>query len=143
MTLHSDRLWRIAADEQPPFAPSADLASVKVGMALGLSAIDALGAGGTNVGPVKHRLPHHQLVGPVEADTILRWRAAHSDCFPAARSWNCSAGGCTGLWVTHPGSERAAATPASALHEALRLARPRLRRVSGTHHPRHEEACCA
>ncbi|MFE1782465.1 glycoside hydrolase family 15 protein [Streptomyces sp. NPDC059506] len=76
MTLRSDHLWHITVGEQPPSGLPADLASVQVGMALGLPAIDTLIADGTNVGPVKYCLTHHQLVLPLEADTIHRWRAA-------------------------------------------------------------------
>ncbi len=145
MTLRSDHLWRIAVAEQPPSSLPADHASVQVGLALGLPAIDTLVADGTNVGPVKYCLTHHRLVVPVEADTVHRWRAAHSDCVPAARSRNCAAGGyrgCNGVWVTRPSTDRAAVTPADALHEALSLARARLRKAPGPH-PRFHEARCA
>ncbi|MGW4101736.1 hypothetical protein [Streptomyces sp. NPDC004976] len=146
MTLRSNYLWQIALDEQPPAGLPSDLASVRVGMALGLPAIDALVGDGTDVGPVKYCLSHRQLVVPVEAETVHRWRAAHSDCVPAAGSRGCGAGGyhgCTGLWVTRPGSERAAVTPAGALHEALSFTRARLRTAPGTYAPRHQGARCA
>ncbi|KOV48750.1 hypothetical protein [Streptomyces sp. H036] len=146
MTLRSDHLWHIALGEQPPAGLPSDLASVRMGMALGLPAIDSLVGDGTDVGPVRYCLDHRQLAVPVEADTVHRWRAAHSDCVPAARIRGCGAGGyrgCTGLWVTRPGSERAAVTPAGALHDALSLTRARLRTASGTRHPRHQEARCA
>lgn len=145
MTLRSNHLWHVAIGEQPPSGLPAGLASVRVGMVLGLPAIDVLVADGTNVGPVKYCLPHHQLVARVEADTVHRWRASHSDCIPGAQSPNFGAGGhhgCTGLWVTCPGSERAAVTPADALHEALSRARARLRKPPGAH-PRLREARCA
>jgi hypothetical protein len=146
MTLRSDYLWHIALGEQPPEGLPSDLASVRVGLALGLPAIDALVKDGTDVGPVRYCLTHHQLVVPVEADTIHRWRAAHSDCVPATRSRNCGEGGyrgCTGLWLTRPGPEQTAVTPADALHEALSLTRARLRKAPGTHYPRRQEARCA
>lgn len=146
MTLRSDYLWHVALGEQPPTELSSDLASVRVGMALGLPTIDALIGDGTDVGPVKYCLIHRQLVVPVKADTVHRWRAAHSECVPAARSRGCGAGGyrgCTGLWVTRPGPDRTAVTPAGALHDALSLTRARLRTAPGTHYPRHQEARCA
>ncbi|MBQ0972911.1 hypothetical protein ACFUV2_22455 [Streptomyces pilosus] len=146
MNLRSDHLWRIAVGEQPPSELPADLASVQVGMALGLPAIDTLIADGTNVGPVKYCLTHRQLVVPVEAGTVHRWRAAHSDCVPAARSRGCGAvgyRGCTGLWVTRPEPDRAAVTPAGPLHEVLSLTRARLRTTPGTHYPHRQEARCA
>ncbi|MFJ4003872.1 hypothetical protein ACIPWL_10490 [Streptomyces sp. NPDC090023] len=146
MTLRSDHLWHIALGEQPPAGLPSDLASVRIGMALGLPAIDSLVGDGTDVGPVRYCLDHRQLVVPVEADTVHRWRAAHSDCVPEAWIRGCGAGGyrgCTGLWVTRPGSERAAVTPAGALHDALSLTRARLRTASGTRQPRHQEARCA
>ncbi|MFD9771706.1 hypothetical protein ACFWXE_15510 [[Kitasatospora] papulosa] len=145
MTLRSDHVWQIAVGEQPPSVLPADLASVKVGMALGLPTIDALVADGTNVGPVKYCLTHHQLVVPVEADTIHRWGAAHSNCVSAARSRTCDAGGyrgCSGLWVTRPSADLAALTPAGALHEALSLTRARLRMAPGSY-SQHREARCA
>jgi hypothetical protein len=129
MTLRSDYLWHIALGEQPHTRLPPDLASVRMSMALGMPAIDALVGDGTDVGPVKYCLAHGQLVVPVEAETVHRWRAAHSDCVPAAGTRNCGAGGyrnCIGLWVTRPGSERGAVTPAGALHEALSLTRTRL-----------------
>lgn len=146
MTLRSDHLWQFALGEQPPTGLSSDLASVRVSMALGLHAIDALIGDGTDVGPVKYCLIHRQLVVPVEADTVHRWRAAHSECVPAARSRGCGAGGyhgCTGLWVTRPGPARTTVTPAGPLHDALSLTRARLRTAPGTHYPRHQEARCA
>ncbi|MGW3199233.1 hypothetical protein ACWDBD_32640 [Streptomyces sp. NPDC001118] len=109
MSLRSDYLWRFALGEQPPTGLPSDLASVRVGMALGLRAIDALVAVGADVGPVKYCLVHGQLLVPVEADTVHRWKAAHSQCVPAAPSWSSGAGGyrsCTGLWVTRPGPDR-------------------------------------
>ncbi|MEU7072920.1 hypothetical protein AB0B30_27695 [Streptomyces narbonensis] len=146
MTLRSNYLWQIALGEQPPMGLPSDLAAVRVGLALGLPAIDALVGDGTDVGPVRYCLDHRQLVVPVEAETVHRWRAAHSDCFPAAGSRSCGAGGyrgCTGVWVARPGSERPGVTPAGALHEALSITRDRLRTAPGTHYPRHQEARCA
>ncbi|MER5984192.1 hypothetical protein [Streptomyces sp. NPDC001787] len=146
MTLRSDHLWHIALGEQPPMGLPSDLASVRVGLALGLPALDALVGEGTGVGPVKYCLAHRQLVVPVEAETVHRWRAAHSDCVPAAGSRSCGAGGyrgCMGLWVTRPGPVRNAVTPAGALHEALSLTRARLRTAPGTRYPRHQGARCA
>ncbi|GLX22525.1 hypothetical protein [Streptomyces lavendulae] len=146
MTLRSNYLWQIALSEQPPMGLPSDLAAVRVGLALGLPAIDALVGDGTDVGPVRYCLDHRQLVVPVEAETVHRWRAAHSVCVPAARSRSCGAGGyrgCTGVWVARPGSARAGVTPAGALHEALSTTRARLRTAPGTHNPRHEDARCA
>ncbi|MFG2683870.1 hypothetical protein [Streptomyces sp. NPDC048392] len=122
-----------------------DLASVRVGLALGLPTIDALVGDGSDVGPVRYCLDHRQLVVPVEAETVHRWRAPHSDCVPAALTWNCDAGGyrgCTGLWVTRPNTNRNAVTPAGALHDALSLTRARLRTASGSCSS-HQEARCA
>ncbi|MBM9624057.1 hypothetical protein [Streptomyces zhihengii] len=130
MTLRSNHLWRVAVAEQPPFDLSVGVSSVRVGVALGLPAIDALVAQGTPVGPLKYCMIHRQLVVPVEPETVHRWRAAHSDCVPAARSRSCGAGGyrgCTGLWVASAGSERATFTPAGALHDALSRTRALLR----------------
>ncbi|MFB8310137.1 hypothetical protein ACFC5T_16430 [Streptomyces sp. NPDC055961] len=141
MTLRSDHLWHIALGEQPPTGLLPDLASVRVGLALGLPAIDALVAEGTGIGPVKYCLAHRQLVVPVEAETVHRWRAAHSECLPAAGSRSCGAGGyrgCMGLWVTRPGPARTAVTPAGALHEALSLTRARLRTAPSTHYSHHQ-----
>ncbi|MCZ0984443.1 hypothetical protein O1L60_47665 [Streptomyces diastatochromogenes] len=111
-------------------------------MALGLPAIDALVADGAEVGPVKYCLTHHRLLVPVEAGAVHRWKAAHSDCVPAAGAWRCDTGGylgCTGLWVTGPDTCWNRVTPADALHEALSLTRARLRAP----HPRHREMCRA
>ncbi|WP_051779866.1 hypothetical protein [Streptomyces sp. NRRL S-241] len=146
MTLRSDHLWNITLGEQPPMGLPSDLASVRVGLALGLPAIDALVGDGTGVGPVKYCLAHRQLVVLVEAETVHRWGAAHSDCVPAAGSRSCGAGGyrgCMGLWVTRPGPARTVVTPAGALHEALSLTRARLRMAPGTHYSRRQEARCA
>lgn len=146
MTLRSNYLWQVALGEQPPTGLPSHLASVRVGLALGLPAIDALVGDGTDVGPVKYCLAHLQLVVPVEAETVHRWGAAHSDCVPAAGYRSCGAGGyrgCTGLWVTRPGPDRTAVTPAGALHDALSLTRARLRTAPGMHVPRHQEARCA
>ncbi|MEU2354452.1 hypothetical protein ABZ599_16040 [Streptomyces misionensis] len=146
MALRSNHLWRIAVDEQPHSGLPTDFASVQVGMALGLPTVDALVADGTNVGPVKYCLTHHQLVVPVEADAVHRWRAAHSACVPAAQSRGCGAAGysgCTSLWVTRPESDDAAVTPADALHEALSLTRARLRTAPGSHYPHRQGARCA
>ncbi len=137
MTLHSDYLWRFTLGEQPPIELPDDLASVRVGVALGLPAIDALVGNGTYVGPVKYCLAHGQLVVPVEADTVHRWQAAHSDCSPAAGHRGCGAGGyrgCACLWVARPEAHRAAVTPAGPLHEALSLTRARLRTTPGAHY---------
>ncbi|MFD7556976.1 hypothetical protein ACFV9E_20870 [Streptomyces sp. NPDC059835] len=41
MTLRSDYLWQIALGEQPPTRLPSDLASVRVGLALGVASIDA------------------------------------------------------------------------------------------------------
>ncbi|MFG3403839.1 hypothetical protein [Streptomyces sp. NPDC048142] len=134
MTLRSDYLWHIALGEQPPTELPSDPASVRMGVALGLPSINALVGDGTDVEPVRYCLAHRQVVVPVEADTVHRWMAAHSDCVPAAGVRGCGAGGyrdCTGLWVTHPGSERTAVT------------RARMRRAPGPHNPRHQEARCA
>ncbi|MEU9599808.1 hypothetical protein AB0E06_23710 [Streptomyces sp. NPDC048109] len=144
MSLRSNYLWQITLDEQPPAGLPSDLASVRVGLALGLPTIDALVGDGTDVGPVRYCLNHRQLVVPVEAETVHRWRAPHSDCVPAARSRNCGAGGyrgCTGLWVTCPSADLAALTPAGALHEALSLTRARLRMAPGSYSQRREARC--
>ncbi|KOV22546.1 hypothetical protein ADK90_10555 [Streptomyces sp. XY413] len=146
MTLRSDYPWHIALGEHPPAGLPSDLASVRMGMALGLPAIDSLVGDGTDVGPVRYCLAHRQLLVPVAAETVHRWRDAHSDCVPAARVRGCGAGGyrgCTGLWVTRPGPGRTAVTPADALHDALSLTRARLRTAPGTHYPRPQEARCA
>ncbi|WP_435057695.1 hypothetical protein [Streptomyces sp. bgisy060] len=146
MTLRSDYLWRFALGEQPPVGLPSGLAAVRVGMALGLHAVDALVGDGVDLGPVKYCLIHRELVVPVEAETVHRWGAAHSDCVPAAGSRGCGVGGyrgCTGLWVTRPGPDRTAVTPAGPLHDALSLARARLRGAPAAHSPRHQEARCA
>ncbi|MFE8941116.1 hypothetical protein ACFYNX_27040 [Streptomyces sp. NPDC007872] len=145
MTLRSRYLWQIALGEQPPAPLPSDLASVRVGLALGLPTIDALVEDGTDVGSVKYCLDHHQLVVPVEADTVHRWKAPHSNCVPAARSWSCDAGGyrgCSGLWVTRPTTNGTAVTPAGALHDALSLTRARLRTASGSYSA-HQGTRCA
>ncbi|MGZ2358474.1 hypothetical protein LRE75_17520 [Streptomyces sp. 372A] len=142
MSLRSDHPWRIDLDERPLATLPPHLGSVAVGMALGLPAIDALVASGADVGPVKYCLTHFRLLVPVEADAVHRWRAAHSACAPAARSWQCDMGGylgCTGLWVTRPDAASSRVTPADALHEVLSLTRARLRAP----HPRHREVCHA
>ncbi|MEU5662115.1 hypothetical protein [Streptomyces longwoodensis] len=145
MTLRSRYLWQIALGQQPPAELPSDLASVRVGLALGLPTIDTLVEDGTDVGPVKYCLDHHQLVVPVEAETVHRWRAPHSDCVPAARFWNCGVGGyrgCSGLWVNRPSTNGTAVTPAGALHDALSLTRARLATAPGSF-SRHLEARCA
>ncbi|MDX3204758.1 hypothetical protein ABZZ79_22295 [Streptomyces sp. NPDC006458] len=119
---------------------------VRVGLALGLRAIDALVADGSDVGPVKYCLLHHRLLVPVEPDSVHRWRAAHSDCVPAPRSWGCDASGyrgCSGLWVTRPGTPLVEATAAEALHVALSRTRASLRAPLSAPYSRHRQVCRA
>ncbi|MEU9663856.1 hypothetical protein [Streptomyces chartreusis] len=115
---------------------------VRVGLALGLPAIDALVADGRSVGLLRYCLTHQKLLIAVEPDTIHRWRAAHSDCVPGARTWRCISDGyrsCSGLWVTSPELVPVATTPADALHEALSQARGRMRAPA----PQRREPCFA
>ncbi|MFF6979377.1 hypothetical protein ACFZAV_16890 [Streptomyces sp. NPDC008343] len=117
-----------------------------MGLALGLRAIDALVADGSVVGPVKYCLPHHRLLVPVEPDSVHRWRAAHSDCVTAPRSWGCDASGyrgCSGLWVTRPDTPVVETTAAEALHDALSRTRAGLRVSLSAPHSRHRQVCRA
>lgn len=142
MNLWSRHLWHVAFSEQPPVALPRVHDTVRVGLALGLSAIDALVADGTCVGPLRYCLEHQKLLVPVEADTVHRWKAAHSDCVPGAKTWRCISDGyrsCSGLWVTRPETVPVATTPADALHDALSRTRDRMR----TPAQRRPELCCA
>nr|WP_024126760.1 hypothetical protein [Streptomyces sp. F2]AHE39486.1 Hypothetical protein pFRL4_253 [Streptomyces sp. F2] len=146
MTLGSDFPWNIALSERPPAVVPSDAGVVRVGLALGLRAIDALVADGSDVGPVKYCLLHHRLLVPVEPGSAHRWRAAHSDCVPAPRSWGCDASGyrgCSGLWVTRPGTPLIEATAAEALHDALSRTRASLSSALSTPYPRHRQVCRA
>lgn len=67
MNLRSHHLWHVAIGEPPPGALPRAHDTVRVGMALGLPAIDALVADGTGVGPLKYCLGHQSLLVPVEA----------------------------------------------------------------------------
>lgn len=131
--LSSPHLWHVAFGEQPPVALPRAHDTVRVGLGLGLSAIDALVAAGTSVGPLRYCPEHQKLLVPVEPDTAHRWRAAHSDCVPGTAVWRCVSDRyrtCMGLWVTRP--LPAATTPADALHDALSRARD-LMRTSAPH----------
>ncbi len=144
MTLRSDFSWNIDLGERPPAVVSPDLGAVRVGLALGLRAIDALVAEGSDVGPVKYCLLHHRLLVPVEAESVHQWGAAHSDCVPAPRFWGCGADGyygCSGLWVTRPDTPLVRATPADALHDALSRTRAGLRAPLSAHYSRHRQVC--
>ncbi|GAA0351696.1 hypothetical protein GCM10010269_20680 [Streptomyces humidus] len=148
MNLRSHHLWHVAIGEPPPGALPRAHDTVRVGMALGLPAIDALVADGTGVGPLKYCLGHQSLLVPVEAGTFHRWGAAHSDCVPGTRTgrWVCDGyggRGCTGLWVTRPEPVAVSTTPAAALHEALSRTRDRMRAPRGTPVPQRREVCRA
>ncbi|WP_311772324.1 hypothetical protein [Streptomyces candidus] len=119
-----------------------------MGLGLGLPSIDALVADGTGVGPLMYCLGHQRLLVPVEAGTFHRWRAAHSDCVPSARTGRCVSDGysgrsCMGLWVTRPEALAVSTTPAAALHEALSRTRDRMRAPHSTPVPQRREVCRA
>lgn len=148
MNLQSQYLWQVAIGEVPPDALPRAHDTVRVGLALGLPAIDALVADGTGIGPLMYCLGHQRLLVPVEAGTFHRWGAAHSDCVPGVRTARCVSDGyggrgCTGLWVTRPEPAAASITPGAALHEALSRTRDRMRAPHSTPVPRHREVCRA
>ncbi|MFF6829181.1 hypothetical protein [Streptomyces longwoodensis] len=146
MTLRSHHPWHLAIGEQSPLPSASAHDTVRVGLALGLPAIDALVTDGTAVGPLRYCLAHHQLLVPVEPGTTHRWQAAHSDCVPGTRAWRCVSDGyrgCLGLWVTRPDAARISTTSADALHEALSRTRARLSAPRRAHHVHRREVCRA
>jgi hypothetical protein len=127
--LSSSYPWHLALGEQPrpPAALPQPHDTVRVGLALGLHAIDGLIADGASVGPLRYCLAHHRLLVPVESGTADRWQAPHSECAlgPRLRCISEGYGGCTGLWVTRPHPDSAPTTSADALYDALSRTRSR------------------
>jgi hypothetical protein len=136
--------WHLALGEQPPAALPLAHDIVRVGLALGLHAIDGLVASGASVGPLRWCLAHHRLLVPVESGTAHRWQAPHSECVPGPSRCVCEGyGGCTGLWVTPPDPGYAPTTAADALHDALSRTRSRMREPHMPLHQHPHAARCA
>ncbi|MEU6405299.1 hypothetical protein [Streptomyces sp. NPDC046985] len=130
-TLSSRHSWILAFGEAPAALPSAH-DTVRVSLALGLSAIDGLVTDEAGVGSVKCCLVHSQLLVPVESGTAIRWHAPHSVCVSGTP--RCAAEGyrrCLALWMTPPRRGTDPLTAADALHEALSRTRSRMRTGRG------------
>jgi hypothetical protein len=112
---------------------------VRVGLSLGLHAVDHLIETEQAVGPFLACRLHGALLMPVESGSVDRWSAPHSECsrHSTVRTIRCVQGygpPCQSrVWVEL--LERgacAATTDPAALHEALSLRRSHLRRSVGT-----------
>lgn len=148
MELLSSRYpWYFALGEQPmpPTALLPAYDTVRVGLALGLHAIDGLVADGSSVGPLRCCLVHRQLLVPVESGTARRWRAPHSECAPGPRPRCTCEGyrGCTGFWLTQPHPDPVPTTAADALYDALSRTRSRMRAPHTPLHRHRREECRA
>lgn len=136
--------WIISFSAKPPDVVARDADVVRVELTLGLGALDALVADGSEVGPVKYCKLHHRLLVPVERDSAHRWMAAHSECVPADTYWTCGAGGysgCPGLWLTCPDAPLVAATATEVLYDALSRTRAELRDPLSPFFSRQRQAC--
>lgn len=133
--LNTRHLWhlRFAEIPLPPVLPR-DYDIVRVGMGLGLAAIDTLIDEGQPVGPLLCCIEHHKLLVPVRAGTAHWWGAPHSDCEDGPAQ-PCQTHGpwsaCRRMWAVPPGPRQTATTEPGALHHHLSQVRARMRNVSG------------
>ncbi|CAM5502316.1 MULTISPECIES: hypothetical protein [Streptomyces] len=133
--LSTRHLWQLGFAEIPrPLALPRDYDVVRVGMGLGLTAIEMMIDQGHHVGPLLCCIQHHKLLVPVRAGTAHWWGAPHSDCGrgPAQRCETCGGlAACRSrLWMLPAGPLAAATTEPGALHHHLSQMRSRLRDVS-------------
>ncbi|MFD3422423.1 hypothetical protein [Streptomyces decoyicus] len=93
--------WHVQFSETPrPRAAAAIGVDVVVtALRVGMSALEALRFEGEPVGPALCCLAHGSMFIPVEAGTIHRWGAAHSQCLHD--SWTCAAA-CESGWSRCP-----------------------------------------
>lgn len=131
--LDSRHLWHVHLSERLPTLLPPTYDTVRVGLVLGVQAIDELVDAGGDVGPLSFCLAHRHLLVPVESGTTDRWHATHSTC-TGGKNMYCAEGSahsyqqrCTRLWVSRPHPDPSPTTAADALHHALSLTRSRMR----------------
>ncbi|MFF4179849.1 hypothetical protein [Streptomyces sp. NPDC001750] len=107
---------------------------VRVGLGLGLRAVDHLAETKRAAGPFLRCRLHSVLLIPVDFGSADRWRAPHSECsrHTTVETIRCGQGydpACQSrVWVEPLGLKTCAVTDSVALHDVLSLQRSRLAR---------------
>ncbi|MEV8033608.1 hypothetical protein [Streptomyces sp. NPDC086182] len=134
--LSTRHAWRLHLSEAPlpPMLPH-ETDVVRVGMGLGMAALDAMIDSGNRVGPLLCCITHRRLLVPVESGTAYRWKAAHSVC-DTGPSLRCSRQGAQSachhrFWVAPPESRAYPTTDPRSLHDRLSLVRSHMRNADG------------
>ncbi|WP_405893459.1 hypothetical protein OG612_29500 [Streptomyces sp. NBC_01527] len=124
--------WQLRFGETPlpPTLPP-DIDIVRVGMGLGMAAIDAMIDSAHRVGPLLCCITHRMLLVPVASGTADLWGAAHSVCSTGS-TLHCVMHGYQSichnrLWVTPPESLAYPTTDPGMFHDRLSLMRARMR----------------
>ncbi|KNE83397.1 hypothetical protein ADZ36_05760 [Streptomyces fradiae] len=130
--LRTRHAWQLSFGETPrPSTLPRTFDVVRVGMGLGLPAIDAVIDSNGQVGPVLGCGTHRSLLIPVEAGTAHLWGAPHSVCDAGAALW-CGTDGepsfCHNrVWMSRPEPLAHPTTGHRTLHNHLSLMRDRMR----------------
>lgn len=127
--------WRLQFGEAPtPFPLPRAIDFVRVGVGLGMAAVDEMIDYGNPVGPLLCCMTHRLLLVPVPSGTAATWRAAHSECetgpsprcSPAAPNSPCH----QRSWIAPPAPLTHPTTDPAVLHHRLSLMRARMRNAS-------------
>ncbi len=127
--------WRLQFGEAPtPFPLPRAIDFVRVGVGLGMAAVDEMIDHGSPVGPLLGCLTHRLLLVPVASGTAHVWQAAHSEC-ESGPHLRCSnqdpKSSCHHrYWIAPPAPLTRPTTDAEVLHHRLSLTRARLRNVA-------------
>ncbi|MFF3697272.1 hypothetical protein [Streptomyces sp. NPDC002221] len=133
--LSTRHAWRLQFGETPPpFPLPRTIDFVRVGVGLGMAAIDAMVDYGDPVGPLLCCMTHRLLLVPVPSGTANVWQAAHSDCGTGPLLRCCTSLGpkspCAQRYWIAPPSQTHQFTDATMLHHYLSLVRARMRNAS-------------
>ncbi|MFD6967880.1 hypothetical protein [Streptomyces sp. NPDC059949] len=127
--------WRLQFGEAPtPFPLPRAIDCVRVGMGLGMAAVDEMIDFGHPVGPLLCCMTHRLLLVPVPSGTADVWRAAHSQC-ERGPSLRCSSEAPNSschhrYWIAPPTALTHPTTDPAVLHHRLSLMRARMRNAS-------------